>query len=190
MQANKIISNSLEGHLDAVKLLEKNQECLKEISALFISSLRSNGKIIFMGNGGSAADAEHLAAEFVGRFKKNRAAIASISLASNICIITAVGNDFGFEEVFSRQIEALAKPQDVIVAISTSGESKNVIQAAKKAKELGLKSVGFLGKNGGKLKGLVDIPFVVPSNDTPRIQEMHILAGHIICEIVEEEFKA
>lgn len=190
MQVDKIISGSLEGHLEAVKLLEKSQECLKEISALFISSLRNNGKIIFMGNGGSAADAEHLAAEFVGRFKKNRTALASISLASNISIITAVGNDFGFGEVFSRQIEALARPQDVIVAISTSGESENVIQATKKARELGLRSVGFLGKNGGRLKGLVDISLVVPSNETARIQEMHILAGHIICEIVEEEFKA
>ncbi|MFA6280952.1 MAG: SIS domain-containing protein [Candidatus Omnitrophota bacterium] len=190
MQVDKIISGSLEGHLDAVKLLEKNRECLKEISALFISSLRNNGKIIFMGNGGSAADAGHLAAELVGRFKKNRAALASMSLASNICIITAVGNDFGFGEVFSRQVEAIAGPQDVIVGISTSGESENVIQAIKKARELGLRTVGFLGKNGGSLKGLVDIPLIVPGNETPRIQEMHILAGHIICEIIEEEFKA
>ncbi|MFA5270938.1 MAG: SIS domain-containing protein, partial [Candidatus Omnitrophota bacterium] len=167
-----------------------NCGCIKEISALFVSALRKNGKIIFMGNGGSAADAGHLAAELVGRFKKNRKALASISLSSNISMITAIGNDFGFEEVFSRQIEALAKPNDLIVAISTSGESVNVIRAVQKAKELGLKSVGFLGKNGGKLKDIVDTFLIISTDDTPRIQEMHILAGHIICEIVEAEFLA
>ncbi|MCK9614555.1 MAG: D-sedoheptulose 7-phosphate isomerase [Candidatus Omnitrophica bacterium] len=182
-----VIKNSLASHLQAFKQLEGSQEKIKEISKLFASSLRNNGKIIFMGNGGSAADAEHLAAELVGRFKKNRKAYAAISLSSNICIITAIGNDYGFDEIFSRQVEALAKTGDVIVAISTSGESQNVIKGVARAKQLGLKTVGFLGKSGGKLKGLVDISLLIPTEDTPRIQEMHILAGHIICEIVEEE---
>lgn len=182
-----IIKNSLESHLSAFKLLSGNQEKIKEIAKLFVSSLRNGGKIIFMGNGGSAADAEHLAAELVGRFKKNRKAYAAISLSSNISIITAIGNDYGFEEVFSRQVEAIARPGDIIVVISTSGESQNVIKAVMRAKQLGLKTVGFLGKKGGKLKGLVDISLLIPTENTPRIQEMHILAGHIICEIVEEE---
>jgi D-sedoheptulose 7-phosphate isomerase len=182
-----IIKNSLENHLQAFKLLEGSQEKIKEIAKLFIFSLRNSGKIIFMGNGGSAADAEHLAAELVGRFKKNRKAYAAISLSSNICIMTAIGNDYGFDEIFSRQIEALAQKNDLVVAISTSGESQNVIKAVARAKELGLKTVGFLGKSGGKLKGLVDLSLLISTEDTPRIQEMHILAGHIICEIVEEE---
>ncbi|MFA5338365.1 MAG: D-sedoheptulose 7-phosphate isomerase [Candidatus Omnitrophota bacterium] len=183
-----ITKKSLENHLQAFKLLESSQEKIKEIAKFFIFSLRNSGKIIFMGNGGSAADAEHLAAELVGRFKKNRKAYAAISLSSNICIMTAIGNDYGFDEIFSRQIEALAQKNDLVVAISTSGESQNVIKAVARAKELGLKTVGFLGKSGGKLKGLVDLSLLISTEDTPRIQEMHILAGHIICEIVEEEF--
>ena len=183
-----IIKNSLENHLRAFKLLEGSQEKIKEIAKLFIFNLRNSGKIIFIGNGGSAADAEHLAAELVGRFKKNRKAYAAISLSSNICIMTAIGNDYGFDEIFSRQVEALAQKNDLVVAISTSGESQNVIKAVVSAKRLGLKTVGFLGKSGGKLKSLVDLSLLISTEDTPRIQEMHILAGHIICEIVEEEF--
>lgn len=184
---DKIINKSINNHFNALASLKENLPAIAQISRLFVSTLKDNGKIIFMGNGGSAADSEHLAAELVARFKKNRKAYAAISLSSNICIITAIGNDYGFDEIFSRQVEALARKNDLIVAISTSGESQNVIKAITRAKELGLKTVGFLGKYGGKLKGLVDIPLLIPAEDTPRIQEMHILAGHIICEIVEEE---
>ncbi len=184
---DKIINQSINSHFSALNLLKNNLPVIAEISASFISTLKSGGKIIFMGNGGSAADSEHLAAELVGRFKKNRKAYAAVSLSSNICIITAIGNDYGFDEVFSRQVEAIARENDLIVAISTSGESKNVIKAIDKAKAIGVKTVGFLGKSGGKLKNLVDISLIIPTEDTPRIQEMHILAGHIICEIVEEE---
>ncbi len=190
MRIEKIIKESLDNHLEVLDFLQAHQDSIKDIAALFISSLRNSGKIIFMGNGGSASDANHLAAELVGRFKKNRKPFASISLSSNISLITAIGNDLGFEEIFSRQLEALAKPEDVIVAISTSGESLNVINAVKKAKNLGLKSVGFLGRDGGKLKNIVDLSLVIPTKDTPRIQEMHILVGHIICEIIEEELLA
>jgi len=184
---DKIINKSIDNHFNALSQLKENLPVIKKISGLFVSALRANGKIIFMGNGGSAADSEHLTAELVGRFKKNRKAFAAVSLSSNICVITAIGNDYGFDEIFSRQVEAIANKNDLIVAISTSGESQNVIKAVVKAKELGVKTVGFLGKHGGKLKSLVDISLVIPTEDTPRIQEMHILAGHIICEIVEEE---
>ncbi|MFA5007721.1 MAG: SIS domain-containing protein [Candidatus Omnitrophota bacterium] len=184
---DKIINKSIDSHLAALNLLKENFPIITEISRLFISTLKDNGKIIFMGNGGSAADSEHLAAELVGRFKKNRKAYPAISLSSNICIVTAIGNDYGFEEIFSRQIEAIAGKNDLVVAISTSGESQNLIKAVEKSRALGVKTVGFLGKKGGKLKGLVDISLLIPAEDTPRIQEMHILAGHIICEIVEEE---
>ncbi|MDD4954980.1 MAG: D-sedoheptulose 7-phosphate isomerase [Candidatus Omnitrophica bacterium] len=182
-----MINKSIENHSSALNSLKESLPAVREIAGSFISALKNNGKIIFMGNGGSAADSEHLAAELVGRFKKNRKAYAAISLSSNICNITAIGNDYGFDEIFSRQIEAIAGKNDLIVAISTSGESQNVIKAVNKAKELGLKTIGFLGKHGGKLKNLVDISLLIPTEDTPRIQEMHILAGHIICEIVEEE---
>jgi D-sedoheptulose 7-phosphate isomerase len=184
---DEIIKISLESHKKALEFLEANCLKLQEIASLFISTLKNNGKIIFMGNGGSAADAQHLAAELVGRFKKNRHALAAISLSCDTSVLTAIGNDFGFEEIFSRQIEALARAPDLVIAISTSGDSENIINAVKKAKELGLKTVGFLGKNGGKLNNLVDFSLLIPSLDTPRIQEIHIFAGHIICEIVEKE---
>lgn len=185
---DKIIQNSINNHSTALEHLKENLPAIKEIAGLFISALKNDGKIIFMGNGGSAADAEHLAAELVGRFKMNRKSLPSISFSSNVCILTAVGNDYGFDEVFSRQVESLAGAKDVIVAISTSGDSENVVKAIKKAKELNIKTVGFLGKDGGKLKSLVDVSLTIPTEDTPRIQEMHIFAGHIICEIVETNF--
>ena len=185
---NKIIKNAIQNSKEALQFLETSDKKIEEIASLFISTLNSKGKIIFMGNGGSAADAQHLAAELVGRFKKDRVALAAIALSTNSSTLTAVGNDYGFDQVFVRQIQALAKKGDLIVGISTSGKSKNVISAIKKAKELGLKTVGLLGKDGGDLKDIVDIDLTIPSSDTPRIQEMHILAGHIICEIVEEQF--
>jgi D-sedoheptulose 7-phosphate isomerase len=184
---NKIIKISLENHKEAFKFLEKESSGISEIARLFISAISRGGKIIFMGNGGSAADAQHLAAELIGRFKKNRKALAAITLTANTSTITAVGNDFGFENIFLRQIEALAGPKDLIVGISTSGNSVNIIKAIKKAKDIGIRTIGFLGKDGGKLKNIVDTFLLIPSSDTPRIQEMHILAGHIICEIVEQE---
>jgi D-sedoheptulose 7-phosphate isomerase len=182
----KTIKDSIDRHKQALVFLEENSAKIEEIASLFISILKNKGKVIFIGNGGSAADAQHLAAELVGRFKKDRAPLAALALTTNTSTITAIGNDFGFEEIFTRQLESLAKTNDLMVGLSTSGESENIIRTTMKAKELGLKTVGFLGKDGGKLKNLVDIPLIIPSSDTPRIQEMHILAGHIICEIVEE----
>lgn len=182
------IKADLNKHKQALVILEAQSKTLVEIASLLINCLTAGGKIIFIGNGGSAADAQHLAAELVGRFKKNRKPFAAIALTTDTSILTAIGNDFGFEEVFSRQIEALAKNEDLIIGISTSGVSKNIIHAIKTAKTLGLKSIGFLGRDGGSLKPLVDIAVTISSDDTPSIQEMHILAGHIICGLVEDYF--
>lgn len=182
----EILERSLKNHKQALQLLENNLPAIEDIASSWLSALKNGGKIIFMGNGGSAADAQHLAAELIGRFKKNRKSLPAIAITTNTSSITAIANDFGFDEIFSRQIEALASAPDVVVGISTSGKSPNVIKAIKKANEMSIKTVGFLGKNGGELKSLVKLPFIISSEDTPRIQEMHILAGHIICEIVEE----
>ena len=156
----------------------------KAIEAI-CSDLKSGKKVLLMGNGGSAADAQHIAGELVGRFKKERKAIPAISLSTDTSILTAIGNDYGFEKVFERQIEALGEKGDVVIGISTSGNSENVYRAMKLAKEIGLITIGFLGNDGGKIKGLSDIALIVPSKNTPRIQETHITIGHIICEGVE-----
>ncbi len=185
---NALIEKSIINNKKALICLENNVETIKTIASLAINSLKNKGKIIFMGNGGSAADSQHLAAELIGRFKKNRTALPSIALSTNTSILTAIGNDFSFDDIFVRQIEALTNPNDLVIGISTSGNSKNVINAIEKAKELGAKTIGFLGKNGGFLKNIVDVYLTININDTPRIQEMHILAGHIICEIIEEHF--
>ena len=185
---NEIIKQAIVRHKEALGLLEASQEKILKISSLCVEALKNKGKIILMGNGGSASDAQHLAAEFVGRFKKQRVPLAAIALSVNTSILTAIGNDFGFEEVFSRQIEALAEPRDLVIGISTSGKSKNVIKAVAKAKELGIVTIGFLGNDGGDLKSMVDVSLIIPFSDTPSIQEMHILAGHIVCEIVDEHF--
>ena len=184
----KIIKNAIDRHQEALFSIEKNSPAIEEIASIFILSLKSKGKIIFCGNGGSAADSQHLVAEFVGRFQKERRSLPALALSTNTSILTAVGNDYGFEEVFSRQIEAVADVGDVVVGISTSGQSKNIIRAILKAKELGIKTVGLLGGNGGALRELVDIPLVIEVTEPPRIQEIHILIGHIICQIVEEAF--
>ena len=152
------------------------------------TSFQNGGKMLLMGNGGSAGDAQHIAAEFIGRYKKERRPVAAIALTVDSSILTCVGNDYGYDSVFSRQVEGLAKKEDVVIAISTSGNSENVIQGVEKAREIGAKTIGLLGKQGGKLKDKVDLAIVVPSNNTARIQEAHITIGHIICEILDEEF--
>ena len=179
------IKIAFEQHKKALRLLEEQSSTIAKIACLFSKSLEAGGKIIFIGNGGSAADAQHLAAELVGRFRKNRGGLAAIALTTDTSILTAVGNDFGFDQIFSRQIEALAKKEDLLVGISTSGKSKNIIKAIEKAKAIGLKIVGLLGKDGGDIKDLVDIDLTISLDNTQSIQEMHILAGHTICEIVE-----
>ena len=150
---------------------------------------QNNGKMLLMGNGGSAGDAQHIAAEFIGRYKKERRPVAAIALTVDSSILTCVGNDYGFDVVFARQVEGLAKKEDVVIAISTSGNSENVIRGVDKAREIGAKTIGLLNNQNGKLKGKVDLAIVVPSSNTARIQEAHITIGHIICEILDEEFE-
>ncbi len=150
--------------------------------------LRTGGKVIAFGNGGSAAEAQHFVAELVGRYQHERAALAALALTTDTASLTAIGNDYGFEEIFSRQLRALAKRGDVVVAISTSGNSRNVLRAIESAEKLGLRSIALTGRLGGKLRDLVETCIAVPSGSTPRIQEAHALIVHIICGIVEEAF--
>ena len=180
------ISAALDEHLRIIEKTRSLETSISSVSAVMTRSLRTNHKILWAGNGGSASDSQHLAAELVGRFQEDRPAIASIALTTDTSILTAVGNDYGFEQVFSRQIEALASDGDVFVAISTSGNSYNLVRAVKSAKAKGVTTVGFLGKSGGALKDLVHHPLVVPSEITARIQEAHILIGHILCQLIEE----
>ena len=150
-------------------------------------SLRRNGKVMVCGNGGSAADSQHMAGEFVNRFKIERNPFPCVSLTTDTSTITAIGNDYSFDEVFSKQVFAIGKQGDVLVGISTSGNSKNVIRATEVARRKGIYTICFLGKDGGKLKDFCDLPIIVPANDTPRIQECHELIMHMIAEIVEKE---
>jgi len=167
------------------ELLRTSIKQIKDIADLMIECLRKNGKVILFGNGGSASDAQHIAAEFVGRFKKDRTALAGIALTTNTAVLTSLANDYGYEIVFSRQIEALGQKNDIAVGISTSGKAKNVALAIKQAKKMGIKTVALTGGDGGDLAKLADTSLVVPSNVTARIQEAHITIGHIICELVE-----
>jgi D-sedoheptulose 7-phosphate isomerase len=148
--------------------------------------LRRGGKLLFFGNGGSAADAQHLAAEFVNRFLRDRGPLAALALTTDTSALTSIGNDLGFDQVFSRQVEALGQPGDLVVAISTSGNSSNVLRGVEAARRLGCSTVGFTGDSGGLLAGAVDEAFVVPSAETPRIQETHITLGHALCALVDE----
>lgn len=175
---------------ESIAIKEKiSTSCLKDIQAianLCIKTLKQGGKIIFCGNGGSAADSQHLATELLVRFKKDRKTLPSIALTTNTSILTAIGNDYGYEKVFSRQLEALANKNDILIAISTSGKAKNVIEAVKKAKEIGIKTVAFTGESGKEFAKSCDLSVIVPSTNTARIQESHICIGHILCEIIED----
>ncbi len=151
------------------------------------SCLDKGGKLILMGNGGSAADCQHIAAELVGRFKKERRAMPAIALTVDTSSLTALGNDYGFDTIFERQLEAMAQANDAVVGISTSGNSENVVRGLEKANALGAETIGLVGNNGGKIKEVANLSIVVPSNDTARIQEVHITIGHIICELIEED---
>lgn len=165
--------------------LKNNVVQIEEVIKLFIEVFKRTGRAFFFGNGGSAADSQHIAAEFIGRFKKERRSLPAVALTTDTSILTALGNDYGFEYVFSRQIEGLGQKGDIAFGISTSGNSKNVIEAVKAAKEKGLKTVSMTGGDGGMLAELTDISIIVPSKDTARIQESHICIAHTICELVE-----
>jgi D-sedoheptulose 7-phosphate isomerase len=160
-----------------------------EIAAnLCIDSLNNGGKILIFGNGGSAADAQHIAAELVGRYKVERKGLPAIALTTDTSALTAIGNDYGYSHVFDRQVEALANENDVVIGISTGGSSGNVISGLKTAKELGCKTIGFSGRGGGTMNDICNVNLVVPAEDTPRIQEMHIVIGHTICHLIDQAF--
>lgn len=188
--SQKIIENITESAATKFKLLEGHySEQIDRIGMILTESIRKGGKILFCGNGGSAADSQHLAAELVVRLRGSfeRPAIPAIALTVDTSILTACGNDYGFDYVFARQVEAIARPEDVLIGISTSGNSKNVILAIESARRIGTKVIGMLGGSGGKMVGMCDETFIAPSSVTARIQEVHILVGHLWCEIIEEE---
>ncbi|MEA5428589.1 D-sedoheptulose 7-phosphate isomerase [Arcicella lustrica] len=189
MNFNLIKSQVKESISVKQALLEDSQQIdlINEVTSIITSAYKLGNKTLLAGNGGSAADAQHIAGEFVSRFYFDRPGLASIALTTDTSIITAIGNDYGYEKLFSRQLQALGKSGDVFIGISTSGNSPNVIKAFETCKELGIITVGLTGQNGGKMKDICDYCIKVPSNETPRIQEVHILIGHIICCIVEEE---
>ena len=186
-QIKKIIQSSI----DVKTAVLENSILLKTIltiTEVMVAALKSDRRIYFCGNGGSAADAQHLAAELTGRFYTDRKALAAEALHCNTSYLTAVANDYGFDEIYARMIEGIAQEGDVLVGLSTSGNSKNIINAFEKAKEQNVITVSFTGETGGVLKPLSNYCINVPSSDTPRIQETHILIGHIICQLVEEKY--
>lgn len=185
-----LVSRRIAESIAVKQLLLQDEEFVRllERAALLVTeSLRAGHKVMFMGNGGSAADAQHLAAEFTGRYLRERRALPAMALNVNSSTITAIGNDNSFDVIFSRQIEAFGTPGDVAIGLSTSGNSRNIVLAMQAAGERKLSTVALTGVLGGLLKGEVDICLRVPSVETPRIQECHIMAGHILCEIVEHE---
>ena len=184
---NAIIKEFLAHQETIAKVIETMQEPLLEASKLAVETLRAGNKILLCGNGGSAADAQHIAAELTGRYKTERRGLPGIALTTDTSALTAIGNDYGYDRVFDRQVEALANKGDLLIGISTSGNSTNVINALKVAREMGCKTLGLTGRDGGAMNELCDINLVVPSNDTPRIQEMHILFAHTICQIIDNE---
>lgn len=184
------IRTSVESAIATMQLLRADATLLSTVSKIaqsLIQAFRQGNKILLFGNGGSANDAQHIAAEFVGRFGFNRPALPALSLAESLSSVTAISNDLGFEQVFSRQIEAFARPGDIAIAISTSGNSSNVLQGLATANKAELLTIGLTGRSGGKLRSLVKECVCVPSDDTPRIQECHTLVGHILSQIVEQE---
>jgi D-sedoheptulose 7-phosphate isomerase len=180
-----IFGKAIAEHLEVVRQVEAQQPVLEAIAVAMASTLRSGGKILWCGNGGSASDSQHLAAEIVGRFRRERRGLPSVALTTDTSILTAVANDYGFEQVFSRQVEALGVSGDLLVGISTSGNSRNVVAAIKLARSQGLATVAFTGAAGGRMAAFADHLFAVPSKDTARIQEAHILVGHMLCDWIE-----
>lgn len=191
MDARKLLSNAFLEHREALELTHA------QVSGTFAActdicqrAVRAGNKLMFFGNGGSASDAQHLAAELTVRFAKDRPAIAALALTADSTALTAAGNDLGFERVFARQIEALARKGDVAIGISTSGNSENVLQAMYVAKHLGCSTIALLGRDGGRLRAVVDVAMIVPADSTARIQEMHILLGHALCNVIEADFSS
>ena len=187
MNMNKIIENELkENILTKEKILAECVGTIEKIGDALSRALKGGKKILFCGNGGSAADAQHIAAELVGRFCQEREALPAIALTTDTSILTCLGNDYGYDRIFSRQIEALGQAGDVLVALTTSGNSQNILAALQAAKSKGVRTIVLTGKDGGKARGLADIALVIPSSNTQRIQESHITVGHILCSLIEQ----
>ena len=181
-----MIENEMKAHQETItKCIDEIQNYIYTGCILSMETMKNGKKILIFGNGGSAADAQHIAAELVGRYKTERRGLPAIALSTDTSALTAIANDFGYKRVFERQVEALANEGDLLIGISTSGNSANVNRALKLGKELGCKTIGFSGKGGGKMNELCDLNIIVPSDDTPRIQEMHIMIGHIICQAID-----
>jgi D-sedoheptulose 7-phosphate isomerase len=184
-----IIKSQISSSIQVKQTLLSNEALLQQIAdaaQLIINTYQQKGKTLLAGNGGSAADAQHIAAEFVGRYYFDRPSIPSIALSTDTSIITAIGNDYGYDELFARQVQGYGNEGDVFIGISTSGNSANILKALQVCKEMGITSVALTGQSGGKMEGVADICIKVPSTDTPRIQESHILIGHMICYLVEQ----
>ncbi|HIP43022.1 MAG TPA: SIS domain-containing protein [Aquifex aeolicus] len=182
-KVKKIFRESVETKL---AFLELYADQIVEVAGIISTALKDGNKVLLFGNGGSAADAQHIAAEIVGRFKRERKALPAIALTTDTSVLTALGNDYGFETIFERQIEALCMPGDIAIGITTSGNSENVIRGLKKARDLGATTITFTGRNGGKVAKIAHYTFIVPSYETPRIQECHITLGHALCELIDE----
>lgn len=185
------IKSIIQASIDTKQQVLQNEELLKTIEKVIeaiVTAFKNGNRVYFCGNGGSAADAQHLAAEFSGRFYKNRKALPAEALHCNTSYLTAVGNDYGFDVIYSRLIEGIGEKGDVLVGLSTSGNSANIVKAFEAAKEKGMITVGFTGMTGGAMKSISDHLINIPSADTPRIQESHITIGHIVCQLVEEKY--
>ena len=182
------IESSLNESISIKKeLLSNSVESVIQIANILIEAFKQGHSLYLMGNGGSAADAQHISGELVGRFKKNRKALPALALTTDTSVLTAIANDFGYDQCFERQVDAFVKDGDVVIGLSTSGNSSSIISAALLAKKKGAKTIAFTGKGGGRLKDDVDICLEIPSTDTARIQECHITIGHILCSIIEKE---
>ncbi len=185
LQHQQYLQTMLQQHQEMFAQLDSLFPVISQVADELKQCIAQGGKILLMGNGGSAADSQHIAAEIVGRYKKERRGLAAIALTTDTSILTSVGNDYGYHYIFARQIEALCRPGDVVIGITTSGNSQNVVLAIEEANRMGAISIGLTGGSGGKLNGLCRYNIVVPSSDTPRIQEAHIFIGHSLCEMLE-----
>ena len=183
------IQNQADELIETLTYVKENLASgVEQLAAQIVEAFKKGNKVILMGNGGSASDAQHIAAEFVGRFKKERPSLPALALNTNSSTLTAVGNDYSYDVVFSRQIDGFAKAGDVVIGISTSGNSKNVYLALGMAKRKGCFTAAFLGKDGGIIKDMCDLPLVVKSNNTPHVQECHIFMGHCMCDLVDQAY--
>jgi len=182
------IETQLQESIDTKKaLLSTSRDVIRNIADAIVKAFKNGRRLYLIGNGGSAADAQHIAGELIGRFKMNRRPLPAVALTTDTSVITALANDFGYDTCFARQVEALANPGDIVLAFSTSGNSKGILNAVQIARDRGASTIGFTGKDGGLLKDAVDICLKIPSDNTPRIQECHITVGHVLCSIVEKE---